>query len=168
MLVVFQLGFTYLPVMQTLFGTAALSMVSWLQILVVASSVLWLVEIDRFWRTQQGGGDPIQHWLNIPMMHFEPPAMAVRRFWQGIKQLASDHPGARIVIATHSGPIRAFAVAALGYDPGEPYNTEHVRVKLMEGGREALVSYRNRVQEILVPDIESLPTWQLDEQWVPA
>lgn len=129
---------------------------------------LWLVEIDRFWRTQQGGGDPIQHWLTIPMMHFEPPAMAVRRFWQGIKQLAADHPGARIVIATHSGPIRAFAVAALGYDPGEPYNTEHVRVKLMEGGREALVSYRNRVQEILVPDIETLPTWQLDEQWMPA
>ena len=68
----------------------------------------------------------------------------------------------------HSGPIRAFAIWALGYDPGEPYNTEHVRVKLMEGGREALVSYRNRVQQVHVPDIEALPTWQLDEQWVPA
>ena len=128
---------------------------------------LWLVEVDRFWNTQQGGGDPIQHWLTIPMLHFEPPAMCVRRFWTGIQQLAAQHPGARLAICTHSGPIRAFAIAALGYDPGEPYNTEHVRVKLAEGGRQGLVSYRNRVQEVVVPDIAALPAWQLDEQWVP-
>lgn len=35
------------------------------------------------------------------------------------------------------------------------------------GGTAALVSYRNRVQEIHVPEIEALPTWQLDEQWAP-
>lgn len=128
---------------------------------------MWLVEIDRFWRTQQGGGDPIQHWLTIPMFHFEPPAMAVRRFWSGIHRLAAEFPGSRLMIPTHSGPIRAFAIAALGYDPGEPYNTEHVRVKLFDGGTEALVSYRNRVQEIHVPEIESLPTWQVDERWAP-
>jgi broad specificity phosphatase PhoE len=120
---------------------------------------MWLVEVDRFWRTQQGGGDPIQHWLTVPMMYFEPPAMVVRRFWGGLRRLAEEHPGSRLVVATHSGPIRALAVAALGYDPGEPYNTEHVRVKLMEGGREALVSYRNRVQEVHVPQVESLPDW---------
>ncbi len=120
---------------------------------------MWLVEVDRFWRTQQGGGDPVQHWLTIPMLHFEPPAMVVRRFWSGLRHLAAEHPGARLVIATHSGPIRAFAISALGYDPGEPYNTEHVRVKLMEGGREALVSYRNRVQEVHVPSTEDLPDW---------
>ncbi|MEE8600658.1 histidine phosphatase family protein [Euzebya tangerina] len=128
---------------------------------------MWLVEIDRFWRTQQGGADPIQHWLQIPMFHFEPPAMCVRRFWQGIHRLASEHPGSRMMVCTHSGPIRAFAIAALGYDPGEPYNTEHVRVKVFEGGTEALVSYRNRVQEIHVPQIDQLPTWQQGEQWVP-
>jgi broad specificity phosphatase PhoE len=127
---------------------------------------MWLVEVDRFWRTQQGGADPIQHWLTIPMMHFEPPAMCVRRFWIGLQRLAADHPGARLVVATHSGPIRAFAIWALGYDPGEPYNTEHVRVKLMEGGREALVSYRNRVQEVHVPEVEALPAWSPDEEWV--
>ncbi len=128
----------------------------------------WLVEVDRFWRVQQGGADPIEHWLTIPMLHFEPPAMCVRRFWTGIRRLAADYPGARLAIATHSGPIRAFAISAFGYDPGEPYNTEHVRVKLMEGGQEALVSYRNRVQEVHVPDIEALPTWGHDEQWVPT
>jgi broad specificity phosphatase PhoE len=129
----------------------------------VGDRPLWLVELDRFWRTQQGGGDPIQHWLTIPMLHFEPPAMCVRRFWAGVQKMAAADPGARLVVATHSGPIRAFAVAAFGYDPGEPYNTEHVRVKLLEGGTEALVTYRNRVQQIHVPDLATLPAWQLDE-----
>ena len=128
---------------------------------------MWLVEIDRFWRTQQGGGDPIQHWLQIPMFHFEPPQFTVRRFWQGIKRLADEHAGSRMLVATHSGPIRAFAIAALGYDPGEPYNTEHVRVKVFEGGEEALVSYRNRVQEILIPNIEGLPSWRFGDDWTP-
>ena len=94
--------------------------------------------------------------------------MCVRRFWQGIQRLATEHPGARLVIASHSGPIRAFAMWAFGYDPGEPYNTEHVRVKLMDGGREALVGYRNRVQEVHVPVIDGLPGWILEEQWDPS
>jgi broad specificity phosphatase PhoE len=121
---------------------------------------MWLVEMDRFWRTQQGGSDPIQFWLTVPLLHFEPPSFCVRRFWKGLRQLADAHPGARLVIASHSGPIRAFAVWAFGYDPGEPYNTEHVRVKLMEGGQEALVSYRNRVQEVHVPPLDELPAWE--------
>ncbi len=127
----------------------------------------WLVEVDRFWRVQQGGGDPIAHWLTVPMLHYEPPAMCVRRFWAGIQSLVADHPGARLVIATHSGPIRAFAMWALGYDPGEPYNTEHVRVKLLADGGQALVSYRNRVQPVQVPDVGALPSWTLSEQWQP-
>jgi len=131
----------------------------------------WVVEMDRFWRTQQGGGDPIQHWLTIPLLHFEPPSMTVRRFWAGINRLSDEFPGARLAIATHSGCIRAFAVSALGYDPGEPYNIEHVRVKLLEddqhtvNGRDATVGYRNRVESIKVPDIEQLPTWQVDDNW---
>ena len=155
---------------------------------------LWLVEMDRFWRTQQGGGDPIQHWLTVPLLHFEPPSMTVRRFWAGILRLAREYPGARLAISTHSGCIRAFAVAALGYDPGEPYNTEHVRVKLLgdrpgtgpagngpsagtlsaasssdpgapDGGRDATVAYRNRVQEVKVPPVDRLPTWGVADQY---
>ncbi len=132
---------------------------------------LWLVEMDRFWRTQQGGGDPIQHWLTIPLVHFEPPSMTVRRFWAGINRLSAEFPGARLAISSHSGCIRAFAVSALGYDPGEPYNTEHVRVKLLEdtswtaGGRDATVAYRNRVQEVKVPDIDQLPQWSVHDDW---
>ncbi len=129
---------------------------------------LWLVEMDRFWKLQMAGGDPIESWLTTPMMHFEPPSMAVRRFWSGINKLSGQFPGARLLIATHSGCIRAFAVAALGYDPGEPYNTEHVRVKIMEGRKDALVTYRNRVQELCVPDIDKLPVWADEDNWEPG
>ncbi|MCG6965699.1 MAG: cation-transporting P-type ATPase [Chromatiaceae bacterium] len=46
-LLVFQLAFTYLPVMQSLFGTAALDLTTWAVISLVASSVLWLVELEK-------------------------------------------------------------------------------------------------------------------------
>ena len=45
----------------------------------------------------------------------------------------------------------------MGYDPGEPFNTEFVRIRLIEGGTTALVLYRNRVQEVAIPDLEALP-----------
>jgi hypothetical protein len=97
--------------------------------------------------------------MTIPMLHFEPPASCVRRFWAGFQRLVDEAPGARILCATHSGPIRAFAAWAVGYDPGEPYNTEEVLVKLKEGGGEALVAYRNRVQEVQVPLTGERPDW---------
>jgi len=120
---------------------------------------LWLVEVDRFWGIQQGGGDPITHWLTMPLMHFEPPIACVRRFWAGLLRMHAETPGNSIIVTTHSGPIRAFATWAMGYDPGEPFNTEAVRVRLIEGGQTALVLYRNRVQEVHVPDLEALPDW---------
>ena len=117
----------------------------------------WLVEMDRFWGIQQVGGDPITHWLTMPMLYFEPPVSAVRRFWRGILTLQQATPAQQIVVATHSGPIRAFATSVMGYDPGEPFNTEFVRIRLIEGGVTALVLYRNRAQEISIPDLAALP-----------
>lgn len=118
----------------------------------------WLVEIDRFWRTQQGGADPITLWTQIPMLYFEPPSATVRRFWAGIQRIQAEHPGDRIIVGTHSGPIRVFAINAFGYDPGEPYNTEEVIVRLLQGNS-AFIAYRNRVQEVQVPDLDELPDW---------
>ncbi|VAW98036.1 Cation-transporting ATPase, E1-E2 family [hydrothermal vent metagenome] len=46
-LVTFQLGFTYLPLLQTLFGTVAIGIDIWLRIVLVASTVLFLVEIEK-------------------------------------------------------------------------------------------------------------------------
>ena len=56
--------------------------------------------------------------------------------------------------------MRAFATWAHGYDPGEPLNTEEIRVKLREGGRTAFVSYRNRVTEVNVPPPDEIPAWE--------
>ena len=47
-LVVFQLGFTYLPGPQFLFGTTSIGPAVWLQILLVSSSVLFLVELEKY------------------------------------------------------------------------------------------------------------------------
>lgn len=126
---------------------------------------MWLVEIDRFWKTQEGGGDPIHHWMTIPMLHFEPPASTVRRFWAGFTRLvAESESGTRIICATHSGPMRAFAAWAVGYDPGEPYNTEEVVVKVREGAHLATVAYRNRIQDVHVPSETELSNWTLADE----
>lgn len=47
-LIVFQLGFTYLAPMQSLFGTAAIDLDIWLHILLVSSSVLFLIELEKY------------------------------------------------------------------------------------------------------------------------
>lgn len=48
LLMVFQLAFTYLSPMQILFGTTGLDAFTWLIIVVVSSSVLFLVEFEKF------------------------------------------------------------------------------------------------------------------------
>ncbi|MDT8370526.1 MAG: cation-transporting P-type ATPase [Gammaproteobacteria bacterium] len=48
LLVLFQLAFTYLAPMQSLFGTMALDLATWGLIVLVASSVLFLVEIEKY------------------------------------------------------------------------------------------------------------------------
>lgn len=47
-LIVFQLGFTYMAPMQYLFGTTAIDFNMWLRILLVSSSVLFLVELEKY------------------------------------------------------------------------------------------------------------------------
>jgi len=47
-LIIFQLGFTYLAPMQSLFGTTGIDFKIWLRILLVASSVLFLVEMEKY------------------------------------------------------------------------------------------------------------------------
>jgi magnesium-transporting ATPase (P-type) len=47
LLLLFQLGFTYLGPMQTLFASTSMSIGAWLRVIAVASSVLILVEIEK-------------------------------------------------------------------------------------------------------------------------
>jgi magnesium-transporting ATPase (P-type) len=60
LLLVFQFAFTYLPPMQVLFGTSAIDAETWLRIVVVASSVLFIVELEKAWMRRRdaivGGG----------------------------------------------------------------------------------------------------------------
>ncbi len=48
LLIIFQLAFTYLAPMQFLFGTTAIGFDIWMRILLVASSVLFLVELEKY------------------------------------------------------------------------------------------------------------------------
>jgi len=48
LLLLFQLGFTYLTPMQTLFGTTAIGLTMWLWIIGISSSVLFLVELEKY------------------------------------------------------------------------------------------------------------------------
>jgi magnesium-transporting ATPase (P-type) len=45
----FQMIYTYNPLMQSLFASQALDLQSWGLIVLVASSVLWLVELEKWW-----------------------------------------------------------------------------------------------------------------------
>lgn len=47
-LIIFQLGFTYLAPIQSLFGTTAIDFAIWLRILFIASSVFLLVELEKY------------------------------------------------------------------------------------------------------------------------
>ena len=56
-LFIFQLGFTYLEPMQSLFGTTAIGIEIWLRILLVSSSVLFLVESEKYFVRRMKAGE---------------------------------------------------------------------------------------------------------------
>ena len=47
-LIVFQLVFTYFPPMQALFATTNMTLETWIKVITVSSSVLFLVEIEKY------------------------------------------------------------------------------------------------------------------------
>ena len=112
----------------------------------------WLVEMEQFWNIEAAGGDPITHWLRSPMQFFEPAALCVRRFWNGVlAEVVQGPDNLRVFACTHSGPIRAVATAAFGHDPGEPNNLEDVRMRVFGDREHAVVTYRERALEIEIP-----------------
>jgi broad specificity phosphatase PhoE len=119
----------------------------------------WMVELDRFWRIQFAGGDPITQWLAVPTHFVEPPAFVVRRYWQTIvEQVREAPPGTRLYVCAHSGPIRAVAAAAVGHDPGEPNNVEDVRIRVHDDVEHATLTYRGRAVELEIPTAAT-PSW---------
>lgn len=121
---------------------------------------VWLVELDRFWGKHAESKDPIEFWLTMPLLTFEPPIVVVQRFWATLATLAGGaQVGTRIVCCTHSGPMRAFATWALGHDLGEPDNCEDVRVQMRPGQNSATVTYRNRTEEVYLLHENRAPIW---------
>ncbi|HSB87204.1 MAG TPA: hypothetical protein VLD86_12880, partial [Ilumatobacteraceae bacterium] len=119
----------------------------------------WITEMNRFYRVLQAGGDPITVWLTQPLVYFEPPMTVVRRHWQGICEIVAESaPGTAIYVSGHSGPIRAVAAAAVGHDPGEPNNTEDVRIKVYDDHEHAVLTYRGRGLELEIPTLAT-PSW---------
>ena len=60
----------------------------------------WLADLARFRHVHVSGGDPIALWLTTPLLGFEPPAVAVRRYWRAIAAVADE---TLTVVAAHSG-----------------------------------------------------------------
>jgi broad specificity phosphatase PhoE len=113
----------------------------------------WLADLARFREVHVSGGDPIELWLTTPLLGFEPPSVAVRRHWRAIRAAAGD---GLVVVAAHSGPMRALVAHAFGRDLGEPDNLEAVAVHLE--GRRARVGFRGETASIAVPDLAE-PAW---------
>jgi broad specificity phosphatase PhoE len=113
----------------------------------------WLADLARFRSVHVSGGDPIALWLTTPLLGFEPPAVAVRRYWRGITTSAD---AALTVVSSHSGPMRALVAHAFARDLGEPDNLEAVAIHL-DSGR-ARVDFRGERAHIAVPDVTE-PAW---------
>ena len=113
----------------------------------------WLADVARFREIHASGGDPIAFWLHTPLLGFEPPSVAVRRYWRAILANAGEE---LTVVAAHSGPMRALAAHAFHEDLGEPHNLEPIAIHL-EGGR-ARVDYRGSTADIAVPELDE-PVW---------
>lgn len=111
----------------------------------------WVVDMERFWGRPKRAIDPIRTWLTSPLPSFEPPGTVVLRFWAAIDRLRTTRRIARrdmVVVATHSGPMRAVMAAAFGSDPGEPENLEHVGITVEQDSSTALVAFRGTAIEV--------------------
>ena len=116
----------------------------------------WIVEMDRFYKIETAGGDPITQWLHQPMHYFEPPINVVRRHWAGIVEQLRDAPptcgcssaGTRLLRAPRppSGTTPASRTTSRT-SASAPPDLEH-----------AIVTYRGRGVEIEIPTTVT-PSW---------
>jgi broad specificity phosphatase PhoE len=100
----------------------------------------WAVEAKRFWQAHERG-DAMRFWLTTPLLWHESPAAVVRRFLTATRGYAEPN---HLVVATHSGCLRAIVAWAMGDDPGEPDNAESVTLRRADGNH---VDIRYRDEE---------------------
>ena len=111
----------------------------------------WLVEVDRFWNVQQGGADPIHHWMTMPMLHFEPPAAACAASGRASCGFHRETPATRVVRRDPLRPDPGVRHLRDGLRPGRALQHRGRAGAADRGRRHSTGAYRNRVQEVHVP-----------------
>lgn len=104
----------------------------------------WMTEAHRFWHAHDETGDAMQFWLSMPLQWHESPASVVARLIaeSALRTATAEHDG-QLVVASHSGCLRALVAWAAGYDPGEPDNAEEVIVIVDPDEDLVTISYRD-------------------------
>jgi broad specificity phosphatase PhoE len=108
----------------------------------------WVREADAFW----SASDPMGHWMSTPMLAYESPQSVVRRFLGAIACHVERSTAGHLIVATHSGCIRALVAWAAGSDLGEPENVEEVEVRTHQDGSQLRVSFRGQSWSVAMPD----------------
>lgn len=107
-------------------------------------------ELAWFWAAHEAG-DAMGFWLAQPLLHLESPVEVVRRYWTTALRLAAGvTDGSHLVVATHSGPMRALVATARGVDAGEPDNGEVLRLSVTPGSSHAEVTFRGCGDTVLL------------------
>ena len=116
--------------------------------------------MDRIYKIEAAGADPITQWLTSPMHYFEPPINCRAPplgGHRGAGTRRSPEP-ARVRVRALGPDPRRSPSAAVGHDPGEPYNVEDVRIRVLADLEHAIVTYRGRGVEIEIPTTVT-PSW---------
>jgi broad specificity phosphatase PhoE len=104
----------------------------------------WAVEAERFWRAHEETGDAMTFWLSTPLVWHDSPGVVVKRALRTTMQKFNAGLRGRLIIATHSGLLRALVYWASGKDPGEPENADDVIVVAAPGNDQVKISYRDQ------------------------
>lgn len=100
----------------------------------------WAREATALWASL----DPMGFWMSTPMLSHEPPAAVVRRFLDAIAERTRRQQAAsQLIVATHSGCMRALVAWAASADYGEPDNVEEVVVEVDPNDNQCRVDYRD-------------------------
>lgn len=104
----------------------------------------WMNEAHRFWRAHDDVGDAMQFWLTIPLLWHESPAAVVTRLLtESVARTTAAERDGHLIVAGHSGCLRALVAWASGHDPGEPDNGEEVIMVVDPDEDTVTIGYRD-------------------------
>jgi broad specificity phosphatase PhoE len=119
----------------------------------------WVMEATRFWEAGEAPGGAMRFWLTTPLLWHESPASVVHRTLLSASRYAgSEDAPDRLLVATHSGCLRALVAWAAGGDMGEPDNGEEVTLTLL-GDNHVSITFRGQTWQARFPS--RLPVTQL-------